>query len=274
MNPNPHIDEDLQALAETARRFADERVKPGFLERDKTRVFERALLRERGELGFICPELPEQFGGLGMGCLAAGLIHDEIARADLSFSYLNLLASLKSQILSNCDNPEIVDHWLKRIVQGEGICAISLTESRSGLDAANPGLKIDRDGDFYFINDEKTSISTENQADTTVVFARHTRFVHQGDQRAGYRWLRKGFGRGPCAHETLWRPYRARHAERQPDLSRTGQAPASARCFVPVATAGVSNSGVARRSGHRYRNGVKSGPDSSPGRAVHCVPRQ
>ena len=45
MNPNPYIDEDLQALAETARRFAEERVKPGFLERDKTREFDRALLR-------------------------------------------------------------------------------------------------------------------------------------------------------------------------------------------------------------------------------------
>ena len=58
MNPNPYIDEDLQALAETARRFAEERVKPGFLERDKTRVLDRALLREMAELGFICPELP------------------------------------------------------------------------------------------------------------------------------------------------------------------------------------------------------------------------
>ena len=46
MNPNPYIDEDLQTLAETVRRFADERVKPGFLERDKTRVLDRDLLRE------------------------------------------------------------------------------------------------------------------------------------------------------------------------------------------------------------------------------------
>ena len=45
MNPNPYIDEDLQALAETARRFATERVAPGFLERDKTRDLNRELLR-------------------------------------------------------------------------------------------------------------------------------------------------------------------------------------------------------------------------------------
>ena len=55
MNPIPYIDEDLQALQESARRFAQERVAPGFLERDKTRILDRALLREMGELGFICP---------------------------------------------------------------------------------------------------------------------------------------------------------------------------------------------------------------------------
>ena len=42
-------------------------------------------------MGFIAPELPEEFGGLGLGCLAAGVIHEEVARADLSISYVNLL---------------------------------------------------------------------------------------------------------------------------------------------------------------------------------------
>lgn len=69
---NPYIDEDLQAIAEHARRFATHRVAPGFLERDDTRVLERTLMREMGELGFIAPELPEAYGGQGMGCLAAG----------------------------------------------------------------------------------------------------------------------------------------------------------------------------------------------------------
>ena len=48
MNPNPYINEDLQALAETVRRFAQEKVAPGFLERDKTRVLDRALLAIQG----------------------------------------------------------------------------------------------------------------------------------------------------------------------------------------------------------------------------------
>jgi len=172
MNPNPYIDEDLQALAETARRFATERVAPGFLERDKTRDLNRELLREMGSLGFICPELPEEFGGLGMGCLAAGVIHEEIARADLSFSYLNLLASLNGQILSKYGNPEVVAPWLKKLTAGEAICCIALTEPRGGSDAANLRLRVERDGDFYVINGEKTSISAADQADIAVVFGR------------------------------------------------------------------------------------------------------
>jgi cyclohexanecarboxyl-CoA dehydrogenase len=170
--PNPYITDDLQALADAARRFASERVAPGFLERDRTRAFDRTLLQAMGELGFIAPELPEKWGGLGMGSLAAGVIHEEIARADLSFSYLNLLASLNAQILSNYGNPDVVRPWLERMVQGRAICAIALTEPRGGSDAANLRLRVEREGDHYVVNGEKTSISAADQADITVVFGR------------------------------------------------------------------------------------------------------
>ncbi|HZJ98319.1 MAG: cyclohexanecarboxyl-CoA dehydrogenase [Alcaligenaceae bacterium] len=172
MQANPYINDDLQALAETVQRFAEERVAPGFIERDTSRVFDRELLREMGGLGFICPELPEEFGGLGMGSLAAGVIHEQIARADLSFSYLNLLASLNGQILASHGDPEVVGPWLEKLVLGEAICAIALTEPRGGSDAANLRLKIERDGDYYVLNGEKTSISAADQADISVVFGR------------------------------------------------------------------------------------------------------
>lgn len=169
---NPYIDEDLQALAQHARRFATQRIAPGFQERDRTRVLDRTLMREMGEMGFIAPELPEAYGGQGMGCLAAGIIHEEIARADLSMSYINLLASLNGQILAEHGDPELVGPWLQRLVQGESIIAIALTEPRGGSDAANLGLRMERDGDHYVLNGEKTSISAADQADAAVVFAR------------------------------------------------------------------------------------------------------
>ncbi len=169
---NPYIDEDLQAIGEHARRFATDRVAPGFLERDDTRVLDRTLMREMGELGFIAPELPEAYGGQGMGCLAAGVIHEEIARADLSISYINLLASLNGQILSQHGKPEVVKPWLERLTRGDALFAIALTEPRGGSDAGNLRLRVERVGDEYVINGEKTSISAADQADATVVFGR------------------------------------------------------------------------------------------------------
>lgn len=169
---NPYIDEDLATLGEHVRRFADGRVAPGFLERDQSRVLDRGLMREMGQLGFIAPELPEAFGGQGMGSLAAGVIHEEIARADLNISYINLLASLNGQILSHHGKPEVVKPWLAKLTQGEALFAIALTEPRGGSDAANLQLRVERIGDHYVINGEKTSISAADQADAIVVFGR------------------------------------------------------------------------------------------------------
>jgi cyclohexanecarboxyl-CoA dehydrogenase len=169
---NPYIDEDLQTLGEHVRRFATERVAPGFLERDHTRVLDRTLMREMGALGFIAPELPEAFGGQGMGCLAAGVIHEEIARADLSISYINLLASLNGQILADHGQTRVVQPWLEKLTRGEALFAIALTEPRGGSDAGNLRLRVERVGDEYVINGEKTSISAADQCDAAVVFGR------------------------------------------------------------------------------------------------------
>jgi cyclohexanecarboxyl-CoA dehydrogenase len=169
---NPYLDEDLVALGPEARRFAADRIAPGFQERDRTRVLDRAIMNEMGALGFIAPELKEEFGGLGLGSLAAGVICEEIARADLSMSHVNLLASLNGQILSRYGAPEVVKPWLKRLTAGEALLAIALTEPRGGSDAANLRLRIERDGAHYVVNGEKTSISAADQADAAVVFGR------------------------------------------------------------------------------------------------------
>lgn len=172
MTKNPYITEDLEFLAETAEKFAQKYIAPGFLERDQSRGFDRDLVKKMGEMGFIAPELPEQYGGQGMGRLAAGIIHEAVAKADLSFSYINLLASLNGQILAEHGQPEVVEPWLKKLTAGEVIFSIALTEPRGGSDAANLRLKIERDGDEYIINGEKTSISAADQADASVVFGR------------------------------------------------------------------------------------------------------
>lgn len=169
---NPYIDEDLSVLAEHAGRFADGRVAPGYLERDRTRFLDRGLMREMGQLGFIAPELPEDRGGQGLGCIAAGVIHEQIARADLSFSYVNLLASLNGQILAQHGSREVAAPWLTRLTQGDALLSIALTEPRGGSDAANLRLRVERVDGHYVVNGEKTSISAADQADAAIVFGR------------------------------------------------------------------------------------------------------
>ena len=144
---NPYLDDELRPLAEQARRFANERIVPGFQERDRTRVLNRGLMRERGALGWIAPELPEAFGGLGTGSLAAGVIHEAIAGADLSMSYINLLSSLNGQILGEHARPALAAPWLERLTRGDALLALALTKPRGGSDAASLRLKMETAGD-------------------------------------------------------------------------------------------------------------------------------
>jgi cyclohexanecarboxyl-CoA dehydrogenase len=88
---NSYLNDDLNALPEQARRFATDCVAPGFQQRNRTRVLDRAPMKEMGAMGFIAPELKEEQDGLGLGCLASGVIHEEIARADLSSSACSTL---------------------------------------------------------------------------------------------------------------------------------------------------------------------------------------
>lgn len=172
IRPNPYLDDDLLELAEMTRRFARTRIAPGFAERDTSRVLDRTLSEEMGTLGLIAPELPESSGGQGASKVAAGVIHEQIAAADLSLSYVNLLGSLNAQILADHGQPAIVDPWLHEITAGRAIAALGLTEPRGGSDAAALGLRMERDGDHYVLDGEKTSISAADQAEIAVVFGR------------------------------------------------------------------------------------------------------
>jgi cyclohexanecarboxyl-CoA dehydrogenase len=169
---NPYLDDDLVALGEMTGRFATERIAPGFAERDRTRLLDPPLMAEMGALGLIAPELPEAVGGQDASRLAAGVIHEQIAGADLSMSYINLLGSLNGQILAEHSDPNVVTPWLRRLTAGEVLLALALTEPGGGSDAANLAMRATPAGDHYVLNGEKTSISAADQAHAAVVFAR------------------------------------------------------------------------------------------------------
>lgn len=164
--------EELEPIRDLARRFAQEQVAPGYLARERAGQFDHALMREMGSLGLIAPELPEAFGGMGTSYLASGMIIEEIAKADFTFAYVSLLASLNGQILRDFARPAVAQDWLTGLTAGEHLLAIALTEPKGGSDAANLGLKMARDGDHYILNGEKTSISANQVAKGVITFAR------------------------------------------------------------------------------------------------------
>lgn len=167
--------EDLDQIRDLARRFAQDKVAPGYLARERDGRFDMGLVREMGALGLIAPELAEDFGGMGADYLTAGIIIEEIGKADFTFGYVPLLASLNGHILATFAQPHVAAEWLPKLTAGELMLAIALTEPKGGSDAANLGLKMERSGDHYILNGEKTSISANQIAKGVITFARSGR---------------------------------------------------------------------------------------------------
>jgi cyclohexanecarboxyl-CoA dehydrogenase len=166
------LTDDQRALQETARRFSRERLLPLYQKREASGVLDRELMLEMGRLGLIGVELPEHLGGMGLDAVTTGLIAEEIAYGDFNVSLIPVGTSLNAAILIKNAQPEVVEEWVPRMVRGEALVAICLTEPRGGSDAANLQLRARRDGDHYVINGEKTSITFADRADGYVVFAR------------------------------------------------------------------------------------------------------
>lgn len=169
---DPVLSEDQRAIFEVAKRFASERIAPDYQLREQHGRVDRTLVRDMGELGLIAPELPEAVGGLGLSSVTSGLISEAIGYADVNVAYLQILGSLNGKIISEHANPDLAKEWVRRIVSGESIVCLGLTEPQGGSDAANLRLTARRDGDRYILKGEKSSTSMADQADAIVLFAR------------------------------------------------------------------------------------------------------
>jgi cyclohexanecarboxyl-CoA dehydrogenase len=165
--------EEQLAIKEMAERFARDKLAPDYQAREDDGQVDRGLVREMGELGLIAPDIPEEWGGLGLDCATAGMITEAISEGDFGFSYVQLVGSLMGNIMSDHASPDINREWLPKIVSGEKIVGIGLTEPRGGSDAANLILRAERTANGgYVLNGEKASMSFSTQADGMVVFAR------------------------------------------------------------------------------------------------------
>jgi cyclohexanecarboxyl-CoA dehydrogenase len=166
------LSDEQGAFKSVAERFAREKLAPHYQARERDAAVDRALMREMGRLGLIGADLPERHGGLGLPSETTGLMMEALAYADLNVSYVQLLGSLCGLIIARHGSDDLAAQWLPRIIAGEAIVALALTEPRGGSDAGNLVLSARPTDTGYVLNGEKSSISMADQADAALVFAR------------------------------------------------------------------------------------------------------
>lgn len=172
-NMPPPNDELLESLQESARRFAREQLLPNYQAREREPCIDRGLMRQLGELGMLGVDLPEDYGGMGLGTLASGMIGEAMAYGDFNIAaYVVSTVSVLGRILVDSASPEVAREWVPKIVSGTAIVGLGLTEPSAGSDAGNLRLRAIRKGDHYVLSGEKTSISMADQANAFIVFAR------------------------------------------------------------------------------------------------------
>ena len=165
--------EQLQIL-HLAREFAAERLRPGAAERDRNETeFDRAIVMELGELGFLGITVPEEYDGFGLDLLTYLYVLEELAWGDASVAVsVSVHNSLPTQILLRYGSEDQKERWLKPMARGELLGAFSLSEANAGTDAASLETQATRDGDGWVLSGSKMWVTNGASADLLVLFAR------------------------------------------------------------------------------------------------------
>jgi acyl-CoA dehydrogenase len=161
--------EEHRIFRETFRRFVEQEITPNVPKWEEERAVPRELWHKMGEHGFLCPWLPEEYGGLGVGFEYSVIINEELIRGDAFGFGVPMHSDCASPYIYSFARPEIKKRWLPGCTTGEVITAIGLTEPDAGSDLAGIKTRAVRDGDEYVINGSKTFITNGYFADLIVV---------------------------------------------------------------------------------------------------------
>ncbi|PWS37631.1 acyl-CoA dehydrogenase [Falsiroseomonas bella] len=176
-NQMPMLDHELgdaiDALRDTTRAFADERIAPLAAEIDRTDEFPRHLWPEMGALGLHGITVPEAYGGSDMGYLAHTVAMEEVSRASASvgLSYGAHSNLCVNQIRIN-GTEEQRRRYLPKLVSGEHLGALAMSEPGAGSDVVSMKLRAEKRGDRYILNGTKLWITNAHYAETMVVYAK------------------------------------------------------------------------------------------------------
>lgn len=173
----PHLSfnhgEDIAMLRDTVARFADDTIAPRAADVDETNTFPRDLWPEMGALGLLGLTVPEEDGGAGLGYLAHVIAMEEISRASgaVGLSYGAHSNLCVNQIALNGNTGQKAK-YLPKLISGEHVGALAMSEPGSGSDVVSMKLKAERRNDGFLLTGNKMWITNGPDADTLVVYAK------------------------------------------------------------------------------------------------------
>jgi isovaleryl-CoA dehydrogenase len=167
------LGEDIDQLRESVRRFAHAAIAPLARQADEENAFPNALWRQLGDLGLLGLTVEEDYGGANLGYLAHVVAMEEISRAcsAIGLSYGAHSNLCVNQLRKN-GSDEQKRRYLPKLVSGEHVGALAMSEVGAGSDVVSMKLRADRKGDCYLLNGNKMWITNGPDAHTLVVYAK------------------------------------------------------------------------------------------------------
>jgi glutaryl-CoA dehydrogenase (non-decarboxylating) len=165
------LSEELSAVRDLAREFAEKEIAPTAGQDDKERKFRKDLLLKMGELGFFGSVIPEKYGGNGLGFLAMVLITEEVARVHSAVRVAINMQIGPALVLLQFGNEEQKKKWIPPLLRGESVGCFAITEPDAGSDVSAIRTTATRKNNGYVINGTKLWISNAPIADSGLVYA-------------------------------------------------------------------------------------------------------
>ena len=172
MIPRTLFSDEHEIFRATVGRLLDEECVPHHESWEEQGHIDRAAWLKAGEQGLLCPTVPEEYGGLGTDFLYNVVVDEEIARRGLSGIGWGLHSDIVAPYIVNYGSAEMKRRFLPKMISGEMIGAIAMTEPGAGSDLQGVKTTAVRDGDHYVINGSKTFITNGFLSDLVIVVAK------------------------------------------------------------------------------------------------------
>ena len=172
MIPRTLFTEEHEMLRQSARRFMETEVAPHHERWEEQGYVDRAVWTKAGQAGFLCPSMPEQYGGAGADLLYSVVLIEEQTRIGASGLGFGLHSEIVAPYILHYGSEYLKSSYLPKLASGEMIGAIAMTEPGTGSDLQGVATSAVRDGEHYLLNGSKTFITNGWHADVVVVVAK------------------------------------------------------------------------------------------------------